>query len=104
MGVIEEFRQAGVTVVFVNQPAVADDAQSRLLLGIQGLFAEYERAVITERLRRAASTVFGRDNWSTRRSSRIPLHSGGSAQGRALRLTRSKPQWPGRFLSGTRRK
>ncbi len=49
---LEELRQAGVTVVFVNQPAVADDAQSQLLLGIQGLFAEYERAVITERLRR----------------------------------------------------
>lgn len=49
---LEELKRAGVTVVFVNQPAVADNPQGHLLLGIQGLFAEYERAVITDRLRR----------------------------------------------------
>jgi len=31
---------------------VEDNPQGQLLLGIQGLFSEYERAVITDRLRR----------------------------------------------------
>ncbi len=35
---LEELRQAGVTVVFVNQPAVADDAQSQAPVG-------YSRAI-----------------------------------------------------------
>jgi len=39
-------------VIFINQPPVSDDPQGQLLLGIQGLFAEYERAMITERFRR----------------------------------------------------
>jgi site-specific DNA recombinase len=49
---IEDLKKAGVQVVFVNQPAVADNPQGQLLLGIQGLFSEYERAMITDRLRR----------------------------------------------------
>ena len=49
---MDELRRAGVEVRFVDQPPVTDDPQSQLLLGIQGLFAEYERAMITERLRR----------------------------------------------------
>lgn len=49
---LDELHRAGVTVIFTNQPPVADDPAAQLLLGIQGLFAEYERALITERLRR----------------------------------------------------
>jgi site-specific DNA recombinase len=49
---LEEFRRIGVKVDFVNQPAVEDNLHGQLLLGVQGLFAEYERAMITERLRR----------------------------------------------------
>ncbi|MBK7200675.1 MAG: recombinase family protein [Anaerolineae bacterium] len=49
---LEEFRQAGIQMLFVNQPPVSDSPQSQLLFGIQGLFAEYERAVIAERMRR----------------------------------------------------
>ena len=49
---LEEFRQAGIQMVFVNQPPVSDDPQSQLMLSIQGIFAEYERAVIAERMRR----------------------------------------------------
>jgi site-specific DNA recombinase len=49
---LEEFRQAGIQMVFVNQPPVSDNPQNQLLFGIQGLFAEYERAVIAERMRR----------------------------------------------------
>jgi hypothetical protein len=49
---MDELRRAGVEVKFANHPPVADDPQGQLLLGIQGLFAEYKRAMITERLRR----------------------------------------------------
>ncbi|GEM_PF-119798 len=48
----EELKRSGVSVPFVNQPPVEDNPQGQLLLGIQGLFAEYERVLITERLRR----------------------------------------------------
>ena len=49
---IEELKRAGVKVAFVNQPSVEDNPQGQLLLGIQGLFSEYECSVITDRLRR----------------------------------------------------
>jgi site-specific DNA recombinase len=49
---MDELQRAGVRVVFVNQPTVEDNPQGQLWLGIQGVFAEYERAMITERLRR----------------------------------------------------
>jgi site-specific DNA recombinase len=49
---LEEFQRLGIQVVFVNQPPVENNPQSQLFFGIQGLFAEYERSLITERLRR----------------------------------------------------
>jgi len=49
---LDELQRAGVKVLFVNQPAAPDGPQGQLFLGIQGLFAEYERVQITERLRR----------------------------------------------------
>ena len=49
---LHELQKAGVDVVFIDQPDLSDDPQGQLFLGIKGLFAEYERAMITERLRR----------------------------------------------------
>lgn len=49
---LDELQQAGVKVIFVNQPIIDDNPQAQLLLSIQGAFSEYERAMITERLRR----------------------------------------------------
>jgi site-specific DNA recombinase len=49
---LDELRRVGVEVVFANQPAAPDGPQGQLFLGIQGLFAEYERTQIAERLRR----------------------------------------------------
>jgi site-specific DNA recombinase len=49
---LDEFQRWGVQVQFVNQPRLEDTPQNRLLLGVQGLFAEYEREVIRDRLRR----------------------------------------------------
>jgi site-specific DNA recombinase len=49
---LDEFQRYGIQVIFVNQPPLTDNPQGQLLMGVQGLFAEYERAMITERLRR----------------------------------------------------
>ena len=48
---LDELKQAGVTVVFLNQ-ALAQTPEDALLLQVQGMVAEYERAKILERSRR----------------------------------------------------
>jgi site-specific DNA recombinase len=48
---IEEFRRAGAQVVFLNR-MIGDTAEDNLLLQVQGIIAEYERAKILERVRR----------------------------------------------------
>src|SRR5208282_5546328 len=48
---IDEFRHAGADVVFLNRP-IGDTAEDDLLLQVQGVIAEYERAKILERSRR----------------------------------------------------
>jgi site-specific DNA recombinase len=48
---LEEFRAAGVEVVFVNR-ALGQTPEDDLLLQVQGMIAEYERAKIVERARR----------------------------------------------------
>lgn len=49
---MDELKRQGTQVLFINQPPGDDTPQAQLMLGIQGVFAEYERALITERLRR----------------------------------------------------
>jgi site-specific DNA recombinase len=49
--VIEELKNRGVSVIFLNRP-ISETAEDKLLLGVQGIFAEYERAKFIERTRR----------------------------------------------------
>ena len=49
--VMDELQRRGIKVDFVNQPDLGDNPQAQLLLGVQGLFSEYERSMIKERLR-----------------------------------------------------
>jgi site-specific DNA recombinase len=49
--VIEELEQSGCTVHFVDRP-MSQDPHDHLLLQIRGAVAEYERSLITERMRR----------------------------------------------------
>ncbi len=49
--ILEEMEKAGIKVEFLNF-SMDDSPESRMLLGMQGLFAEYERAKIMERTRR----------------------------------------------------
>jgi len=62
--VIDEFRRADCETVFLNH-AFGDSPEQQMLLQMQGVFAEYERALITERTRRGR--LFwarqGRVNW-----------------------------------------
>lgn len=48
---IDEFRRSGVEVVFLNKQ-MGDSPEDELLLQVQGVVAEYERAKIMERSRR----------------------------------------------------
>ena len=48
---LEEFQRAGVAVIFLNR-APGETAEDALLLQVQGMVAEYERAKILERSRR----------------------------------------------------
>jgi site-specific DNA recombinase len=48
---IEEFARAGAEVVFLNRP-IGQTPEDTLLLQLQGMFAEYERARMLERSRR----------------------------------------------------
>jgi len=48
---LEEFARAGTQVVFLNRP-IGKTAEDNLLLQLQGMFAEYERAKVLERSRR----------------------------------------------------
>lgn len=50
--VLNELERAGVEVIFLNQPDLGNGPQAKLLLNIQGAFAEYERVLIQERMRR----------------------------------------------------
>ena len=48
--VMDELREAGTEVLFVTTP-VPRNGEERILQGVKGLFAEYERAKIAERFR-----------------------------------------------------
>lgn len=48
---IEEFQQRGCRVEFIDRP-MSSDPNDQLLLQIRGAVAEYERSLITERMRR----------------------------------------------------
>jgi site-specific DNA recombinase len=48
---VEEFARAGTEVVFLNRP-IGQSPEDNLLLQLQGMFAEYERARMLERSRR----------------------------------------------------
>src|ERR687886_3023283 len=61
---IEEFRRAGCEIVFVQHP-LGSSPEEQMLVQMQGVFAEYERALIQERTRRGRlfAARHGRVNW-----------------------------------------
>lgn len=65
---LEEFDKHGCDVVFLNQDGIPDSPEAKMLVQMQGMFAEYEREKILERTRRGRRhsatqgyvSVFGR--------------------------------------------
>jgi site-specific DNA recombinase len=49
--VVEELKKKGIEMVFLNKP-LTDSPEDQLLLGVQGVIAEYEKAKFAERSRR----------------------------------------------------
>jgi len=64
--VLEEFRRAGCEVIFLNH-AFGQSPEEHMLLQIQGVFSEYERTLIKERMRRGRlfAARQGRVNWGS---------------------------------------
>jgi site-specific DNA recombinase len=62
--VLDELTRTGCEVIFLNH-AFGQNPEEQMLLQIQGVFAEYERALITERTRRGRlyAARQGRVNW-----------------------------------------
>jgi len=62
--IIEELTRAGCEVIFLNHP-FGESPEEQMLLQVQGVFAEYERALIAERTRRGRlfAARQGRVNW-----------------------------------------
>lgn len=62
--IIEELTRAGCEIIFLNH-AFGASPEEQMLLQVQGVFAEYERALITERTRRGRlfAARQGRVNW-----------------------------------------
>ncbi len=49
--ILEELEQEGIKVIFLNRP-IAETMEDKMLLAMQGVFAEYEKEKIKERTRR----------------------------------------------------
>ena len=72
--ILEELARFGVSVRFLEGPAHGDDPQAKLLVQMQGVIAEYEKAKIAERYRRgklyrarAGEIVFWKVSYGHRR-------------------------------------
>jgi len=82
--VLDELARFGVQVHFLDAPPIEDDPQAKLLVQVQGVIAEYERAKITERNRRgklyrarAGEIVYWRVPYGYRR---VPRSSDGPSR------------------------
>jgi len=73
---VDELQRAGVELVFLNRE-LGQSPEDELLLQVQGMIAEYERAKMLERSRRGPSATRRKPRVSQcalRRALRLPLH------------------------------
>ena len=82
--ILEELERFGVSVRFLEGPAHGDDPQATLLVQMQGVIAEYEKAKIAERYRRgklyrarAGEILFWKVSYGHRR---VVIADGGPAR------------------------
>jgi site-specific DNA recombinase len=101
---LEELQRAGLGVVFLNH-CLGQSPEGDLLVQVQGVIAEYERAQIRERGRRGKLHAARSGQVSALASAPygyryVPKHAGGA--GRATRSSRSRPTWCSTSLPGWR--
>jgi site-specific DNA recombinase len=84
MLVLDELARFGVQVCFTDAPPLDDDPQARLLVQVQGVIAEYEKAKMAERQRRgklfkvrAGEAIFTKVPYGYRR---VPRSESGPAR------------------------
>src|SRR6202022_3752529 len=75
--IVDELASFGVPVVFTGSPPIDSDPQARLLVQMQGVFSEFEKAKMAERYRRgklyrvrAGEAIFWRTAYGYRRIAR----------------------------------
>jgi site-specific DNA recombinase len=49
---LAEWEQLGISMIFIHRPPQADNPAEMLLRNMEGVFAEYERAIISDRMQR----------------------------------------------------
>jgi len=80
MVLLEEWTQAGCVADFLDRP-MSDDPHDHLLLQIRGAVAEYERTLITERMRRGRhSGSVGHGSSCFRRNRQHPERAGAARE------------------------
>lgn len=92
---LEEMNKHGCEVIFLNHDGLPDSPETKMLIQMQGMFAEYERAKILERTRRGRRhsatkgnvSVFGRAPYGYRY---IPKHASDSEARWEVEPTESK--------------
>jgi site-specific DNA recombinase len=99
---VDEFRRAGAEVIFSNR-ALGQSPEDDLLLQVQGMIAEYERAKIIERHRSGkrhaarigAVNVLSGAPYGYRY---VTKYEGGARP--AMRFSQTTPAWSARSLPG----
>jgi site-specific DNA recombinase len=95
---VDEWRRAGVDLVFLNRP-LGQSPEDDLLLQVQGIVAEYERAKIMERSRRGKKHAAQRGSLNVMSGAPFGYRYTQPvtvAVKRALRSFRRRPGWSGR--------
>ena len=89
--ILEELARCGVEVVFLRNP-VGRGPEADLLLQVQGMIAEYERAKIMERCRRGKQHAARRGSVNVLSGAPTATATSASMRGAARRVIRSSPK------------
>ena len=92
--ILEELTRCGVEVVFLRNP-VGRGPEADLLLQVQGMIAEYERAKIMERCRRGKQHAARRGSVNVLSGAPTATVTSASTRAAARRVIRSSPKRPG---------
>ncbi len=100
--IVEELTRCGVAVIFLDNP-LGTNPEQNLLLQVQGIIAEYERAKIMERSRRGKKFAAKRGSISVLSGALMDTGTSARTRGMARHVFKSwlrKRGWFGRFSRG----